>query len=82
MSELEDKILGKEKKVKPLRVQKDVFGTDMVWSVKKNGCGQCLFNGRMIYEMISPEGKAKARKGVKKFTDGNFVFELQNREGA
>lgn len=75
MSEIEDKILGIEKKNSVAFVKKNVFETDAVWFVSKEGCGKNLINGVMAYEMLSPDGKRKALKGNKKISDHGFVFE-------
>lgn len=77
MSEIEDKILGKEKKQKAETVKKNIFGVDSVWLVSREGCGKNLINGLMAFEMLSPDGKKKALKGSKKLTDKGFVFERQ-----
>ncbi len=78
MSEIEDKILGREKKEKTPVAKKDVFATAIVWHVSKEGCGKTLFNGKTVYEMLSPEGKKKAQKGNKKIVEKGFVFERRN----
>ena len=75
MSEIEDKILGKEKKAKNPDIKHDYFADAIVWQVFKEGCGTCSFNGKMVYEMLSTEGKRKAKKGQQKFSDNGFVFQ-------
>ena len=78
MTIIEDKILGNEKSLSKKHLQKDVFSANVVWSVSKQGCGANLANGKMIYEMLSPDGKKKALKGSKKITDKGFIFERKN----
>lgn len=78
MTEIEDKILGKVKQMPKQYIQKDVFASNIVWSVSKIGCGSNLVNGKMAYEMLSPNGKAKALRGNKKISDNGFVFERKN----
>ena len=78
MTEIEDKILGKVKQSPKQYIQKDVFASNVVWSVSKTGCGSNLVNGKMAYEMLSANGKIKAFKGIKKISDKGFVFERKN----
>ncbi|MBE6451798.1 MAG: hypothetical protein E7016_07575 [Alphaproteobacteria bacterium] len=75
MSKIEDKILGKEKSLPAQQHKKDIFSTAVVWTVSREGCGSNLINGKMAYEMLSPDGKKKALKGSKKISDKGFVFE-------
>ena len=75
MTEIEDKILGKVKYSAKKNIQKDVFVSDVVWVVSKQGCGSNLVNGKMAYEMLSASGKERALKGNKKFSDKGFIFE-------
>ena len=75
MSEIEDKILGREKKAKSPAVKHDYFADTVVWQVSKEGCGTCSFNGKMVYEMLSADGKRNAKKGQQKFSDNGFVFQ-------
>ena len=75
MSKIEDKILGKEKALLAQQHKKDIFSTAVVWTVSREGCGSNLINGKMAYEMLSPDGKKKALKGSKKISDKGFVFE-------
>ncbi len=75
MSEIEDKVLGREIKTAAAVKQKNYFGSQIIWQVCKKGCGPVFFNGSMVYEMLTSDGKQKARKGVKKLEDGEFVFE-------
>lgn len=78
MSEIEDKILGKEHTAKANAEKKDYFNAAVIWQVSKNGCGKSTFNGQMVKEMMSPEAKQKARKGNKKINDKEFIFERKN----
>jgi len=78
MSEIEDKVLGREKKSVAAGKQKNHFGPQTIWQVCKKGCGPVFFNGNMVYEMLTSDGKQKAQKGVKKFEDGEFVFERRS----
>ena len=75
MSKIEDKILGKEQTLSKGKLKKDVFATDAVWVVSRQGCGSNLINGKMAYEMLSSIGKKKALKGNKKISDKDFIFE-------
>lgn len=75
MSKIEDKILGKEKALPKEQHKKDIFSTAVVWTVSREGCGSNLINGKMAYEMLSPNGKKKALKGSKKISDKGFIFE-------
>ena len=75
MSKIENKILGKEKTSVRQNAKKDVFTSDMVWSVSKQGCGSNLINGKMAYEMLSATGKKKAFQGNKRISDNGFIFE-------
>lgn len=75
MSDIEDKILGKdEKKSGSLRSSQNYFSSNVVWQVSRKDCGKSFVNGIMVYEMLSFEGKAKARKGKKKIIDKGFEF--------
>ncbi len=78
MSQIENKVLGQDKKIIQERVKKDVFASKVVWVVSKAGCGSNLINGVMAYEMLSASGKAKAFKGNKKISDKGFIFERKN----
>ncbi len=75
MSVIEDKILGKNKQKKILLPDKECFAATAVWKVSKEGCGSSCFNGKMVYEMLSDEGKQKAGKGRQKFSDNGFIFQ-------
>lgn len=77
MSEIEDKILGKNKAKKMFLPDKECFTAAAVWKVSKDGCGSSCFNGKMVYEMLSDEGKQKASRGRQKFFDNGFVFQRQ-----
>lgn len=78
MSEIEDKILGKEMKEKPEAVKKNYFSSSCIWQVSKEGCGANLANGMMVYEMLSADGKKKALKGTRKIADKGFTFERRS----
>lgn len=78
MSKIEDKVLGKETTLPKGQLKKDVFATNVVWIVSRQGCGSNLINGKMAYEMLSPVGKKKAIKGNKKISDKDFIFERKN----
>lgn len=78
MSEIEDKILGREKSSQTRPAKKDYFTTHIVWFVSKKGCGKCIFNGQMVKEMMSVEAKQKARNGSKKIIDKEFIFERKS----
>lgn len=77
MSELEDKILGKDKAKKSVSRRMDYFSTTVVWKVSKAGCGTTIMNGKMVYEMLSSEAKQKAAKGTKRILDKGFEFVRQ-----
>lgn len=74
-SEIADKVLGK--KTDNFTKNDKYLTADCVWQVYKTGCGNSRVNGLMAAEMLSPEGKKKARRGIKKITDKDFVFERQ-----
>ena len=78
MNQIENKVLGKDKKTIQERIKKDVFDPKIVWKISKQGCGQNLANGAMAHEMLSFDGKKKALKGNKKIYDNGFVFERLN----
>ena len=75
MSDLEDKILGKEKRNTSKAKPQNIFSAENVWKISRPKCGITLTNGVIASEMFSPEGKAKALKGNKKIVDSNCVFE-------
>lgn len=77
MSELENKILGKDKAKKAPARRTDHFATAVVWKVSKPGCGTTVMNGRMVYEMMSSEAKQKAAGGTKRILDKGFEFVRQ-----
>lgn len=74
MSDIEDKILGRVKKKKNPVSENNYFSADTVWKVTRPECGVSVFNGIMVYEMLSPEGKVKARKGTKRIQDKGIEF--------
>lgn len=77
MSEIEDKVLGRKKANKTDAKRPNYFLPETVWKVSKKGCGTTIVNGRMVYEMLSNEGKQKASKGIKRILDKDFEFERQ-----
>ena len=48
MSEIENKILGKENSVNIKRIKKDVFTVNNIWVVSRQGCGSNLINGKIL----------------------------------
>lgn len=74
MSEIEDKILGRTLKTKAAENLKKYFTSESVWTVTRKGCGTCLMNGKMVFEMLSSEGKRKASKGTKRIMDNGAEF--------
>lgn len=75
MSDMEYKILGKEKKNAAKIKGQEAFKAQAVWKISRKGCGIMLTNGVMVAQMLSAEGKTKALNGALTITDADCVYE-------
>lgn len=77
MSDVENKVLGKAAEENVKKAEKsDYFADSCIWQVSKNGCGKCLFSGRMVFEMMDKPAKDKVKSGAKEVKSGEFTFKL------
>jgi hypothetical protein len=80
MSAMEDKILGRTKEKITQKARIDPLTADYAWKVRKDGCGESLFNGVTVAQMMDALGREKARRGETRLTNSGFEFELCTAE--